>query len=204
METIRCNVCGAEVDKDTINCPYCGCSVKGDGSSNVVYNAEEPAEETEEVTSSFEEKAEAACVNGAKAFKWLMILGVIRRLEALSNFLTGNIYRDANTTAEVAYAYYGNSLKYLDTFYEIAMAILIVTAIMGIIALSIFNATSSYWVVGTYAGTIVATLAMLTGRTVIFGVNNFDTVSLIGLGISTFVLVVLISFFKKTKHIFVN
>jgi len=225
LETIRCNVCGAAVDKGTTTCPYCGCSVKGDGQAATVYTAETLTPEAEEeITSSFdyvnsfkkaqanpyrvpetkEEKTEAALVSGAKFFKLLMIIGIIRRLEALSSFLTGGVYKSAGATAEEVYAFYGNALRYLDIFYEIALVILTVSAVFGIVALSKFKSTACYWVVGTYAGSIVATLAMLIGRTVIFGVNNFEKMSVLGLAFSAFFTIVLFVYFKKTKHIFVN
>lgn len=225
LETIRCNVCGAEVAKDSTTCPYCGCSVKGDGETPTVYTSETAEKEAqEEVTSSFDyvnsfrnarpnpykkpeteqEKADALKFTWAKILRILMGLSALGFVKNLTEMLSGITYKDAGTTAELAYSYYGKPLKYLDTFYEIVMVVLMVLAIAAIIALNRFKSTAAFFVIAGYAGSVLAGIAVAAGRTVIFGVNNFRAPVIGSMLGSVFMLIINIIYFKKSKNIFVN
>ena len=224
-ETIRCNVCGAEVDKDTVNCPYCGCSVKGDDTPATVYTAEQPESEAEEeTTSSFDyvntfknarpnpykkpeteqERVDALMFTWAKVLKLLMGISILRFLMTLTEFLSGTVYKEAGTTMELAYSYYGKPLKNLDTFYEIALVVMMIVAVAAIIALNRFKSTAGILVIAGYAGSLLAGIVIAAGRTVIFEVNNFRAPVVAGLVGSAVMLIVNIIYFKKSKHIFVN
>ena len=227
LDTIKCNVCGAEVDKDTTTCPYCGCMVQGDGSSNVVYTSEETGSEsgveTEEASSSFDYvktfkrnasmaiaddstdlKKDRARYSWANFLRAILAFSILRYVYGLSNLLTGTVYKDNGTTAEDMYAFYGNSLKYLDIFYELMLVLAIILAVMAFSAINKLKSTAGFLVTAVYAVSLVSGIVLIGGRTLIFGVNNFDRTTVASMCFAVIMMTVNIIFFKKSKHIFVN
>ncbi|MBR6309068.1 MAG: zinc ribbon domain-containing protein [Lachnospiraceae bacterium] len=213
---MRCNVCGAQVDDGTKTCPYCGCAVEGDGKETTVYsasgevNANESAAPVNGAT-SFDYSSVSREAGPAVGLKWAHFLGYfalwIGALANLANgirLLTGSLYEEQGVTAEMVYAFWGNSLKYADKFYSVCLIITAVLAVCGAVAILKYKAIAGTLVSAVYAVNAISGIAYIAMTTHILGQSTLDYQTAVSIIVAIVFFCVNIVYFKKRKHIFVN
>ena len=216
---MRCNVCGAQLDDGTKTCPYCGCATEGDGKQVTVYtasdaSAQESAGDNANATISpafMTDSSVGREVGPSVGLKWAHFLGYfalwIGALANLANgirLLNGSLYEEQGVTAEMVYAFWGNSLKYADKFYSVCLIILAVLAACGAVAILKYKAIAGTLVSAVYAVNAISGIAYIAMTTHIVGQSTLDPQTAVSIIVAIVFFCVNIFYFKKRKHIFVN
>ncbi|MCR4568420.1 MAG: hypothetical protein K5769_10230 [Pseudobutyrivibrio sp.] len=182
-----CKSCGSEIAEGISVCPNCGQPVENVAMEVVLKEDTQPG------------------------LKWAHFLGYFAFwIGAAINayfgitYLTGSVYEQQGTTADMVYGVLGDSLKFLDKSYGF---LLICAAVCGILAaLSIIKKKQNtrLLVCATYVIALVTVLIYVVGVSVVVDISVFNGSISGQLVVSLVMMVVNWIYFGNRKDIFVN
>lgn len=182
-----CNSCGTEIEEGVTFCTNCGAPV-GQAQSQVEAQPQQPE-------------------LGMKWANFLgyfaLWLGAIVNISVFSTYLTGTIYLQTGTSADVVYGVFP-ALNVLDKFYAIC---LLATSILGIVtALAIIKRkrTAGKLVCAVYLVSAIVVVIYTVASTLIFGQSTIQPTTVVSVVVSIVMIFVNRTYFANRANVFVN